>query len=169
MDTNNIDKYPLTCYHNKCCTLCSTTNASRITIINSQLMHITYHGLSCFKLIAKTAGRGSEDLTIIFAPYDKNFGLRPPQGNADMIIIPHQSPMFNNTDTVRGTPVIVDRPGEFSVKGVNIVGKDAPADMRGGVTRGNTTIYIIDIEDMRIAYLGAILVREPSPADHGPL
>ena len=126
-------------------------------------MHITYHGLSCFKLTAKTAGRGSEDITIIFAPYDKTLGLRPPQGNADIIIVPHQSPMFNNTDTVRGTPVVIDRPGEFSVQGVNIVGKDAPADMRGGVTRGNTTLYIIDVEDMRIAYLGA-LGSEPAPA-----
>lgn len=126
-------------------------------------MHITYHGLSCFKLTAKTAGRGSEDITIIFAPYDKNTGLRPPQGNADIVIVPHQSEMFNNIEALRGTPIVLDRPGEYSVKGVNIVGKDAPADMRGGISRGNTIIYIIDVEDMKIAYLGA-LGSEPTPA-----
>ncbi len=124
--------------------------------LNSQLMHITYHGLSCFKLIAKTAGRGSEDVTIVFAPYDKTLGLRPPQGNADIVLVPHHDPMFNNSDALRGNPLIIDRPGEFAVKGVNIVGKDAPADMRGGETRGNTVIFALDVEDLRIAYLGAL-------------
>lgn len=125
-------------------------------------MHITYHGLSCFKIAAKTAGRGSDDITVIFAPYTKDFGLRPPLATADIAIIPHQDPMFGNIDTVRGTPIIIDRPCEFSVKGVNIVGKDVVADMRGGLTRGNTTVYILDLEDIKIAYLGAI-GAEPSP------
>lgn len=119
-------------------------------------MHITYHGLSCFKITAKTAGRGSEDITIVFAPYDKECGLRPPQGNADVVLIPHPDPMFNNPSILRGEPLVINRPGEYAVKGVNIVGRDAPADMRGGETRGNTVVYTLDIEDMKIAYLGAL-------------
>ncbi|MFA5986426.1 MAG: MBL fold metallo-hydrolase [Parcubacteria group bacterium] len=119
-------------------------------------MHITYHGLSCFKIIAKTAGRGSEDVTIVFAPYNKSFGLRPPQGNADIILIPHDSPMFNNADALRGAPLVIDRPGEFAVKGINIIGKDAPADPRNGELRGNTVVFMLDIEDCTIAYLGAL-------------
>lgn len=119
-------------------------------------MHITYHGLSCIKIVAKTAGRGSDDVTIVFAPYDKTLGLRPPQGNADVVIIPHPDPMFNNPGVLRGDPFIIDRPGEYAVKGVNIIGKDASADMRGGETRGNTVIFSIDIEDMRIAYLAGL-------------
>lgn len=119
-------------------------------------MHITYHGLSCFKIVAKSAGRGSDDITIVFAPYDKKLGLRPPQGNADIVLIPHTDPMFNNADALRGDPIIIDRPGEFSVLGVNIVGKDTPADMHDGATRGNTIVFTLDVEDMRIAYLGAV-------------
>ncbi len=125
-------------------------------------MHITYHGLSCFKIVAKTAGRGSEDLTIIFAPYDKNFGLRPPQGNADIVVIPHPDPMFNNASILRGNPIVIDRPGEFAVRGINIIGRDVPADMRGGETRGNTVVFLLDVEDCKIAYLAA-LGEEPSP------
>ncbi len=119
-------------------------------------MHITYHGLSCFKIVAKTEGRGSSDVTIVFAPYDKKLGLRPPQGNADAVLIPHPDAMFNNSDILRGNPIVINRPGEYAVKGVNIVGKDTPADHRGGEDRGNATIFIIDIEDIKIAYLGAI-------------
>ncbi len=119
-------------------------------------MHITYHGLSCFKIVAKTAGRGSDDVTIITAPYDKKCGLRPPQGNADVVLVPHVDPMFNNPDVLRGEPLVINRPGEFAVKGINIIGRDVPADMRGGKTRGNTVIFALDIEDMKIAYLAGI-------------
>lgn len=136
----------------------------RIAIIVSNLndhMHITYHGLSCFKIVAKTEGRGSEDITIVLAPYDKNCGLRPPQGNADVVLIPHADPMFNNPDVLRGTPIVIDRPGEFAVKSVNIVGKDAPADLRGGETRGNTVIFTIDVENIKIAYLAGLGTELP--------
>ncbi len=119
-------------------------------------MHITYHGLSCFKIIAKTAGRGSDDVTIITAPYDKTCGLRPPQSNADIVLIPHPDKMFNNPTILRGDPLIINRPGEFAVKGVNIIGRDAPADMRGGTTRGNTIVFTLDIEGMKIAYLAGL-------------
>ena len=119
-------------------------------------MHITYHGLSCFKIVAKTAGRGSEDIIIIFAPYDKKCGMRPPQGNADIVLVPHPNPMFNNPEVLRGEPLVIDRPGEYAVKGINIIGRDAPADMRGGETRGNTVIFSLDIEDMKIAYLAGL-------------
>jgi hypothetical protein len=120
-------------------------------------MHITYHGLSCFKIVAKTAGRGSEDVTIVFSPYDKKSGLRPPQGNADIVLIPHPDTlMFNNPSALRGEPLIVDRPGEYAAKGINIIGRDAPADMRDGQTRGNTIIFALDVEEMKIAYLAGL-------------
>jgi len=119
-------------------------------------MHITYHGLSCFKIVAKTEGRGSEDVTIVLSPYDKKLGLRPPQGNADVVIVPHPNEMFSNSQILRGDPVIINRPGEYAVKGVNVVGSDTPADPHGGQTRGNTVVFTIDVEDIKIAYLCAI-------------
>ena len=119
-------------------------------------MHITYHGLSCFKIVAKTEGRGSEDVTIVFAPYDKKLGLRPPQGNADVVLIPHPDAMFNNPSILRGDPVVINRPGEYAVKGVNIVGSDTLADPHGGEVRGNAVVFSVDVEDIKIAYLGAI-------------
>lgn len=119
-------------------------------------MHITYHGLSCFKIIAKTEGRGSKDVTIVFAPYDKQFGLRPPQSNADIVLIPHPDKMFNNPGVLRGNPVIIDRPGEYAVAGINIIGSDSLADHSGGEVRGNTVVFSLDVEGMKIAYLGAI-------------
>ncbi|PID51730.1 MAG: hypothetical protein CR954_00300 [Candidatus Moraniibacteriota bacterium] len=122
-------------------------------------MHITYHGLSCIKIIAKTAGRGSDDVTMLFAPYDPKCGLRPPQGNADIVLIPHTDPQFNNPSVVRGNPIIIDRPGEYAVQGINIVGRDVSADIYGGEKRGNTIVFVLDIEDMKVVYLAGIGVE----------
>lgn len=119
-------------------------------------MHINYHGLSCFKIVAKTEGRGSEDVTIFFSPYSKSVGLRPPQSNADVVLLSHDSEMFNESDSFRGEPLVFNKPGEYAVKGVNIVGMDTSADPKGGEIRGNTIVYSLDVEDMKVVYLGAI-------------
>jgi hypothetical protein len=119
-------------------------------------MHITYHGLSCFKIVAKTAGRGSDDVTIILGPFDKKTGLKPLQGKVDLVLLPHTDPAYGTPDSLRGEPIILDFPGEYSVAGINVVSLSAPADMRGGTERGNATISILDIEDMKLVYLGGL-------------
>lgn len=124
-------------------------------------MHINYHGLSCFKIVAKTEGRGSEDVTIFFSPYNKSVGMRPPQSNADVVLLSHDSEMFNESDSFRGDPIVFQNPGEYAVKGVNIVGVDVPADPKGGEIRGNAVVYSVDVEDMKVVHLGAI-GAEPS-------
>ena len=107
-------------------------------------------------MIAKTAGRGSDDVRIVFAPFDKKFGLRPLQAQADIVLIPHTDPAYNNPQILRGTPIIIDLPGEYAVKGVNIIGFDAPADLHEGQERGNTIVFIVDVEGMKVVYLGAL-------------
>lgn len=119
-------------------------------------MHITYHGLSCFKIVAKTAGRGSDDVTVVLGPFDKSLGLKTPNVNADIALLPHPDKAYGNPDALRGEPVVVHMPGEYAVKGINIVGIDAAADPRGGEDRGNTVIYVMDIEEMKVVYLGAL-------------
>lgn len=124
-------------------------------------MHINYYGLSCFKIVAKTEGRGSDDVTIFFSPYNKSIGMRPPQSNANIVLLSHDSEMFNEADCFRGEPLVLNNPGEYAVKGVNIVGVDTSADPKGGEIRGNTVVYSLDVEGMKVVYLGAIGM-EPS-------
>lgn len=119
-------------------------------------MNINYFGLSCFKIVAKSEGRGSDSVSIMFAPYSKKLGLRPIQSSADIVLIPHEDEMFSGLDNVRGESVVIDKPGEFAVKGVNIVGLDSPADPKDGELRGNSVVFSLDVEDMKIVYLGAI-------------
>ena len=125
-------------------------------------MYISYYGLSSFKIIAKSAGRGSEDVTIIFAPFSKKVGLNPPQISADVVIVPLNDESFNNVSFLKGNPVVIDTAGEYAVKGVNVLGFEAFADYNKGRLRGKTVVYILNVEGFKIVYLGA-LGEELSP------
>lgn len=117
-------------------------------------MNIQYYGHSCFKISVKPAGRGQEEINLFIDPFDKSIGLRPPQGQADVVLVSHNHPDHNNTEALKGNPCIVDLPGEYSIRGINIIGIPSFHDMVGGKERGSNTIYVIDSEDIRICHLG---------------
>ncbi len=117
-------------------------------------MIIQYYGHSCFKLTTKPAGRGQADVNIFLDPFDKSIGLRPPQGSADLVLVSHDHPDHNNVAAIKGEPSVIDIPGEYSVKGVNIVGFPSFHDEKDGAERGSNTIYVLESEDLRICHLG---------------
>jgi len=117
-------------------------------------MIIQYYGHSCFKLTTKPAGRGQADVNIFFDPFDKSVGLRPPQGSADLVLVSHHHPDHDNVEAIKGDPQVLDIPGEYSVKGVNIVGLPSFHDDKAGAERGLNTLYILETEDLRICHLG---------------
>lgn len=117
-------------------------------------MLIQYYGHSCFKLVTKPGGRATEDITLFFDPFDKETGLKPPQGQADVVFVSHDHHDHNNVGALKGSPVIIETPGEYAVKGINVVGVDAFHDATNGEERGRTTIYILEVEDLKICHLG---------------
>ena len=117
-------------------------------------MQIQYYGHSCFKLTAKPAGRATDDVTIFFDPFGKELGLRPPQGQTDIIFVSHEHHDHNNVDALKGDPVIIDTPGEYAVKGINVIGLDSFHDENEGPERGHSTIFILEAEDLKICHLG---------------
>lgn len=118
------------------------------------LMNIQYYGHSCFKITTKPAGRGQEDVNIFLDPFDKSIGLRPPQGQADMVLVTHDHADHNNVSALKGDPSVVNIPGEYSVKGVNIIGLSSFHDAVEGAERGANTIYVLESEDLKICHLG---------------
>jgi len=115
-------------------------------------MNIQYYGHSCFKITAKPAGRGQEDVTIFLDPFDKSIGLRPPQGQADLVLVTHEHPDHNNVEALKGDPAVINIPGEYSVKGVNIVGLASDH----GATQHPVlnTMFILETEDLKICHMG---------------
>lgn len=117
-------------------------------------MNIQYYGHSCFKIATKAEGRGSEDVIAFIDPFDKKVGLKPPQGKADVVFVSHTHHDHNNVEALKENPVVIDAPGEYSVKGINVTGIDSFHDDKEGAERGRNTIFILDTEDIRICHLG---------------
>jgi len=114
-------------------------------------MNIQYYGHSCFKITAKPAGRGQEDVNIFLDPFDKSIGLRPPQGQADIVLSSHDHFDHNNVEALKGEPKVLNIPGEYSVKGVNIVGLQT---IHGADKNVLNTVFILETEDIKICHLG---------------
>ncbi|MDD4332695.1 MAG: MBL fold metallo-hydrolase [Patescibacteria group bacterium] len=114
-------------------------------------MFITYLGHSCFKLQDKV---GPDGVTLVTDPFDKNTGFKVPNFEADIVTVSHQHHDHNNTDAFRGTPFIIDMPGEYDVKGVMVTGIDSFHDAKEGAEMGKNIIYRIEIDDISVAHLG---------------
>ena len=117
-------------------------------------MNIQYYGHSCFKVTAKPAGRGQEDVNVFIDPFDKSIGLRPPQGQADLVLVSHDHAGHSNSEALKGNPAVINIPGEYSVKGINIVGVGTYHDDKLGQEHGKNTAYILEVENIKICHLG---------------
>lgn len=117
-------------------------------------MQIQYYGHSCFKITTKPAGRATEDIAVFIDPFDKETGLRAPQGHADIVFVSHQHHDHNNISALKDNPVVIDVPGEYSTKGINVVGIDTTHDDQDGAVRGRNTAFILETEDLKICHLG---------------
>jgi len=114
-------------------------------------MIISWLGQSCFKIQDKI---GPEGVTIVTDPFGKEFGLKVPNFEADIITVSHQHPDHNNIDALRGEPFIIDCAGEYDYKGVLVEGVDSFHDDKNGAERGANVIYRLEVDDISIAHLG---------------
>lgn len=110
-------------------------------------MIISWYGQSCFKIETRGA-------TIAIDPFEKTIGLTPSRFRADIVLISHSHPDHSNRDTLQGEPFVIDAPGEYEVKGVEVRGIRTFHDASGGSDRGVNTSYLIEAEDMKICHLG---------------
>jgi L-ascorbate metabolism protein UlaG (beta-lactamase superfamily) len=113
-------------------------------------MVITWYGQSCFKI-------QSGETVLITDPFDKAIGLTPPRGQVNIVTISHHHCDHDNIEALAGSnPFVVDGPGEYEIKGVNIFGLMTDHDQKEGKERGKNTAYVIEMEGIRICHLGDI-------------
>ena len=121
-------------------------------------MQIFWHGQAFFQIIAK---RGKEEkLTIAIDPFSGEIGLRVPSVQADILLISHDHRDHNNVKAIKGTPFLINGPGEYEIKGTFIQGIPAYHDKSQGKERGRVTIYTIEAEGMRLCHLGDLGQKE---------
>jgi len=113
-------------------------------------MVITWYGQSCFKI-------QSGETVLITDPFDKSIGLTPPRGQANIVTVSHHHYDHDNIETFSAAnPFIIDGPGEYEVKGVNVAGVVTFHDEKEGKERGANTVYVIEMEGIKICHLGDI-------------
>jgi len=117
-------------------------------------MNIIWYGQSCFKLVSSVKNLSGEPIVLITDPFDKSIGLNPPRTRADIVTVSHQHYDHNNVSVIKGNPFIIDGPGEYEIKGITIEGVASFHDKKQGAERGTNTIYVIEMDEIRICHLG---------------
>ena len=115
-------------------------------------MKLTWAGQACFQISVSNGKDHSAE--IVIDPFDEKIGLKVPNFSADILLVTHNHPDHNNTGAIKGSPFLIQNPGEYEVKGVFVQGIDSFHDESEGKERGKNTIYTIEAEDMRFCHLG---------------
>ena len=111
-------------------------------------MDVTWHGLSCFRLRGKNA-------TVVTDPYPPSVGVRLPKLEADLVTVSHAHPWHSNVEAVATKGAfVVQGPGEYEVKGVTVFGIRSFHDSVEGAEEGANTIYVLEVDDIRVCHLG---------------
>ena len=119
-------------------------------------MNIQYYGDFCFRINTKPNGRATEDVVIITDVPDKATGLRAPQGEAQVAVLSHQRRDMPEISLIKGSPLVLDAPGEYAVSGITLVGLPSFRDGAKGSEKGRNTIFLIESEEIRLCFLGAL-------------
>ncbi|OGZ32659.1 MAG: hypothetical protein A3H02_01170 [Candidatus Niyogibacteria bacterium RIFCSPLOWO2_12_FULL_41_13] len=119
-------------------------------------MLITYHGVSCFKIQSK-------DLTLVFDPPSKESEFKPPRFNADIAFISHEHANHNGKENFSKESFVIEGPGEYEFKGVFAKGMETFHDSSKGKKNGLNTVYLVELEDIKLCHFGDFGEGEISP------
>jgi L-ascorbate metabolism protein UlaG (beta-lactamase superfamily) len=110
------------------------------------LVDVTWLGHGCFRL----RGRGA---AVVTDPYPPSIGLKLQRLDADLVTVSHEHENHNYTQVVREAYEI-HGPGEYEVAGISVIGVPTFHDAEKGQKHGRNTVYLIEIDDVRICHLG---------------
>ncbi|KKR30829.1 hypothetical protein A2715_01870 [Candidatus Woesebacteria bacterium RIFCSPHIGHO2_01_FULL_39_32] len=110
-------------------------------------MDISYLGHASFRM----KGRRASVVTDPYAPY---VGFKFPKVEADIVTISHNHEDHNQSQLVSNVKRVVAGPGEYEISGVSIIGIPSFHDEEKGAKRGTNTIYVFEIDDLRVVHLG---------------
>ena len=112
-------------------------------------MDITYSGHSCFHLLGRTTD-------VITDPFPPETGLTLNGASANILTVSHAHQRHCYTEGVAGEGRVVAGPGEYEVRGAIIQGISSFHDSERGKSRGRNTVFILEMDSLRLAHLGDI-------------
>jgi|SRR3989339_418618 len=115
---------------------------TKFFVIQFNLMHITWHGLSCVKLQI-------QDTQLLFNPFQDQFGLAMPKLKVNIVASSNaEDPACNNIQRLQGDPLIITDPGEYEICGIFIYGIQIAKQH---------IMYIVEAEGITLALPGTTI------------
>ncbi len=111
-------------------------------------MEIKWHGHACFEMISENGK------VIVTDPYDESIGYPVPEVTADVVTVSHEHYDHNNVAAVKGEPEVVRGAGEHIIEGMRLYGVKTYHDTSRGAERGENTVFLFDVDEMRLCHLG---------------
>ncbi|MBN1473432.1 MAG: MBL fold metallo-hydrolase [Syntrophaceae bacterium] len=118
-------------------------------------MKIKWYGHAAFKITTDNGTR------IIIDPYESGaydgalaYGIIDEE--ADIVLTSHDHADHNYVKTISGKYVLVDKAGEYDMRGVKIKAFPSFHDKSLGKERGNNLIFVIACDDLILAHTGDI-------------
>jgi L-ascorbate metabolism protein UlaG (beta-lactamase superfamily) len=118
-------------------------------------VEITWLGHSCFRI------RGRE-ATVVTDPCPPASGYNIGKPTADIVTLSHSHESHSYVKAIAGSPVVINRPGEYEIHGAFVTGIGTYHDDKKGADRGANVAFVIEMEDVRVCHLGDI-GHTPSP------
>jgi len=115
-------------------------------------MKIKWLGHASFLI---TSDKGTKILT---DPYEPILGMNYGAINesADIVTVSHGHGDHNNTEAVKGSPVILKEPVKTTAASIKFNGLDTYHDNSGGKERGGNIVFCFEVDGVRICHLGDI-------------
>ncbi len=110
-------------------------------------MEITWYGYSCFRLKGKNT-------TVITDPFTPDLGYSFEKQSARIVTVSHGHANHTYSQAVAGDPKVVNRPGEYEIGGILIIGISTFHDAENGALHGKNNVYAIEVDDVNICHLG---------------
>lgn len=111
-------------------------------------MKVEWLGHSCFLV---TTDQGTR---IVTDPFDERIGYPLPRVDADIVTLSHHHFDHDAVHVLPGQPQIIEEPGIHRVADISIRGITAFHDHEQGTKRGLNTIFVFELEGLRLAHLG---------------
>src|SRR5207247_11339235 len=74
--------------------------------------------------------------------------------DAEVVTVSHEHENHSYTQVVRDGAYEIRGPGEYEVAGVSVIGVPTYRDADKGAKHGRNTVYLIEIDDVRVCHLG---------------
>jgi len=111
-------------------------------------MKLKWLGHACFLLTSDNGVR------ILTDPFNEKVGYALPEVEADIVTVSHNHGDHSYTAAVMGEFLLIDQPGNFSHKGIEIMGISSFHDSAQGSQRGRNIIFRFRIDGLSVVHLG---------------